>query len=186
MDFFAVCQVFLIMLCKELKARLPLNNQLFKLMNCLDPAKAITGSTATLLPILSQFPHHFHPDDIELIDNEWRLLIVSENVNNIYQENPTMTVEEFWSKVGKIKEGESFKFKHLSKFAFLLLSLPISNSDCERIFSNVSLIKTKHRNRLSTATVSNLIITKEGLEGNCTQFVPDSEMLKAFNSDMYT
>lgn len=68
----------------------------------------------------------------------------------------------------------------------MLQSLPVSNSGCDRIFSNVCLIKTKNPNRLITSIVSNIIIVKKDLESNCIQFLPDSEKLIAFNSDMFT
>ena len=50
-----------------------------------------------------------------------------------------------------------------------LLYLPQANVDVERVFSSVSSIKTKSRNRLQTSTVRALIKVKDGVKmsGGC-------------------
>lgn len=93
----------MIVLCKKLKGTF--QQPVVQTNECLlDPARAITGSTPTLLSVLSKFSYHFMSEDIELIDNELRSLILYENATNIYQENTTTTEEQFWSKIGKIKK----------------------------------------------------------------------------------
>ena len=57
-----------------------------------------------------------------------------------------------------------------------LLSLSHSNVDVERLFSHVSLIKTKHRNKLKTSTVDALWKTQDALPStSCVNYMPDSE-----------
>ena len=61
--------------------------------------------------------------------------------------------------------------------------LPISSADCERIFSQVNIIKTKSRNRFKVKNVEKVIQVKQSLgDGGCKSFVPTAEMLKKFNS----
>ena len=72
-----------------------------------------------------------------------------------------------------------------------MLCLPISNADCERVFSqlNLNLIKTKQRNRFSTEGVASLIFVKDGIKhmsGSCKNFEPTKEMLDRCNKKMYT
>jgi 5S rRNA maturation endonuclease (ribonuclease M5) len=60
----------------------------------------------------------------------------------------------------------------------ILCSLPHSNAQCERVFSQINLIKTRTRNRLITSTVNGLLLTKQMVKylENCTKFDVTREM----------
>ena len=94
----------------------------------------------------------------------------------------TMKTDTFWCKIYK---NEKIKCKNLANFVLGVLSLPHSNADCERIFSEVNIMKTKKRNKLITETINGALMTRQYLrnEGNCTKFkqVPD-EMIKMMKS----
>ena len=63
--------------------------------------------------------------------------------------------------------------------------LPVSNCDAERVFSQVSLIKTDTRNRFLTENVSKIIQVKESIK-NCLGFEPTASMLsEAHKNDKY-
>ena len=66
-----------------------------------------------------------------------------------------------------------------------LLSLPHSNAEVERLFSRVSLIKTKHRNKLKTSTVDAILMAQDSLPAHCVEYKPHSDMCKAITSQMY-
>lgn len=76
-------------------------------------------------------------------------------------------------------------FSELTKFALDILSLPHSNSDCERVFSAVNCMKTKIRNRLNTETINGALHTKQhlNLNGNCITFKPTKDMLNCMTKD---
>ena len=88
-------------------------------------------------------------------------------------------IDRFWG------DDDEVKFSTVSLFVKSLLALPHSNADVERIFSQVSLIKTKHRNRIKTSTLDALLMTRSGLRSDCVHFVPDSEMCKCVSAKMY-
>ena len=94
----------------------------------------------------------------------------------------TMKTDTFWCKIYK---NEKIKCKNLANFVLGVLSLPHSNADCERIFSEVNIMKTKKRNQLITETINGTLMTRQYLrnEGNCTKFkqVAD-EMIKMMKS----
>lgn len=80
-------------------------------------------------------------------------------------------------------------FKALPKFALTVLSMPVSNSDCEREFSKINNIKTKKRNKLITPTVNGILhanqaVRKQG--GCCVNFSPLPKMLNRMSKSMYT
>ena len=69
-----------------------------------------------------------------------------------------------------------------------MLTIPVSNEDCEQVFSQVNLIKTEHRNRFSTEGVASLIFVKDGVKNmtdSCATFKPSDEMLVNFNKEIY-
>lgn len=68
-----------------------------------------------------------------------------------------MPVDKFWI---KIFQSDS-NFLELSDFALSVLSLPHSNSECERVFSKVNLFKTKIRSKLKTDTVNGALLSSE-------------------------
>ena len=55
-----------------------------------------------------------------------------------------------------------------------LLCLPHANVDVERIFSDVSNVKTKKRNRLTLKTLRAVLQVKQGVRksGGCIKFSP--------------
>ena len=59
-----------------------------------------------------------------------------------------------------------------------LLTLPHSSAAVERVFSRVSLIKTRKRNRLGTDTMNGLLLTKQhGGNISCFDWEPAVSML---------
>jgi hypothetical protein len=69
-----------------------------------------------------------------------------------------------------------------------MFTIPISNADSERVFSQVNLIKTVHRNRFSIEGVASLIFVKEGVKDaadSCAHFQPTKEMIQKCNKEMY-
>ena len=66
--------------------------------------------------------------------------------------------------------------------------MPLSNADVERVFSQMSLVKSKLRNKIGQETLSNILHIKYGLRQNgicCKDFVPTKEMFQRFNHCMY-
>lgn len=72
------------------------------------------------------------------------------------------------------------QFQRLASIAKLVLVLPHSNADAERVFSVVGLNKTKSRNRLALdGTLSSIMTIKmAGLEP-CFKWEPSSTLIKA-------
>ncbi|KAK1876551.1 E3 SUMO-protein ligase KIAA1586 [Dissostichus eleginoides] len=73
------------------------------------------------------------------------------------------------------------QFGRLTKIAQLVLVLPHSNADAERVFSMVGLNKTKTRNSLPLDGTLSFIMTVKmvGLEPNCFRWEPPTPVQKA-------
>jgi hypothetical protein len=79
-------------------------------------------------------------------------------------------------------------FANISQLAFTMLLLPVSNAVVEQAFSQVTIIKTKARNRLNVRMLASLMIIRTHLlwRGKCCRnFEPTEDMIKHFNSTMY-
>lgn len=60
-----------------------------------------------------------------------------------------------WHKIGTVKDITSYnyKFNNICTLATLILLLPHSNAAAQRIFSIVTDVKTKNRNKLADNTL---------------------------------
>lgn len=83
-----------------------------------------------------------------------------------------MDVEKFQSKISKLKNfNDNYIFPNLSKVAKFVLALPHANS--ERIFSIITDVLTKKRNKLSHENLTSISIIRSKLQDenqNCCTF----------------
>lgn len=80
-------------------------------------------------------------------------------------------------------------FEHIYILSEIILSLPHSNAEVERIFSICSDIKTKKRNKLNTKTLSSLIKIKlelKRLNSSAQSFPVTSEMRRLYKNALYS
>lgn len=76
-------------------------------------------------------------------------------------------------------------FPNLSKSVFALLCLPVSNIAVERVFSQVSVTKTDHRNRMTRETLQMILHVRWGLKesyGCCENIEPDDRFMTKINT----
>lgn len=79
------------------------------------------------------------------------------NINLIKWTNIDNTTK-FWTEVLAYKDAAGNNpFLEIGNFAIQLLSLPWSNADVERLFSQMNLVKTKLRNRIQSDTVNAIL-----------------------------
>nr|XP_041632602.1 uncharacterized protein LOC121502837 [Drosophila kikkawai] len=69
----------------------------------------------------------------------------------------------FWSEVKRYRDSAGNPYEDVVNFALSLLSLPWSNAEVERDFSQVNLVKTKIRNRLEVDTLNAILAIRFGL-----------------------
>jgi len=76
-------------------------------------------------------------------------------------------------------------FVNLKSLIEIVLSFPHSNAETEQIFSIITDIKNKKRNRLSNDMVSAICVVRSSFETeniNCTNFEIDSKHLELYKS----
>lgn len=178
--FLTSCLSFYITLVSEIKKRFTFEDNLFDLIDVLDPHVAQNFEVKSLVPIIKRFSFLQQYVTPQTLDNEWRNHALLDHKN--LGLNPNLPADEYWSLVFKLKNaGDIPTFKNLKTVFSLLLILPFSNASVERLFSNLKNIKTDLRNRMGTDTAVAVMTTKDGLKsrGGVLNFKPPDEMLKS-------
>ena len=95
-------------------------------------------------------------------------------------------IDEFWTDLSLKKDPVTrlTQFPLLAKVARLVLTLPHSNADAERVFSAIGLNKTKTRNRLQLldGTLAAMMTVKMATQEPCYDYEPPEEIMKAAKS----
>lgn len=180
-QFFKTCLNFYVELAGQIKARFDFSDPLFKLIQFVQPNIAQDDGflIKSLAPLLHRFPILKNFVNPQKIDSEWKAHNLLDHTN--LELDPSKPVNEYWEKVFKLKSNLGVElFPNLKILVRFILTLPFSNAKVERLFSEVKLTKTAHRNKLKTDTLVALLATKEGLksEGGCVQFEPTNQMMK--------
>ncbi|KAL4719233.1 hypothetical protein ACJJTC_004453 [Scirpophaga incertulas] len=119
--------------------------------------------------------------NIQEADNEWRqqaLVEVNYFEVNSDEEITKLSAEVYWKKVLNLKDHHgNYKYQNLEVVISLLLALPSSNTEVERLFSVLKNVKSDKRNKLSNETLNGLLHTKLGMTGSILE--PDSAMMNA-------
>ena len=82
----------------------------------------------------------------------------------------TCGLENIWAAMGELKsitDSALLRFGTLSHLAKILLVLPHSNADPERLFSMVRKIDTEQRRRLDSSTVCDLLCSEINNDSAC-------------------
>ena len=89
---------------------------------------------------------------------------------SVFVPSNTAAVDHFWAAMGELKAVTDLtilRFGTLVKLAKILLVLPHSNADPERLFSMVRKIETEQRKRLDPSTVSDSLSSKINNDHAC-------------------
>ncbi|KAK3887008.1 hypothetical protein Pcinc_002629 [Petrolisthes cinctipes] len=107
------------------------------------------------------------------VDNQWRKLPYDDNLTD------DMEFDVFWQAVMQDTRYSAFNFCIKA-----ILTIPVTNADSERIFSEVHRLKSAVRNRLTSSSLLKYVAAREGIRRdseNCEKFEPDKIMLQKFN-----
>ena len=96
---------------------------------------------------------------------------------------------EFWVGVHDFENATGVRsFADLATVVLYAYAIPLSNAFVERIFSYVTNVKTKNRNRLNTVTLDAILRIRSHLHQQsicCKDFTVTPKMLSLFNNSMY-
>lgn len=178
------CRLFYITTLKEILRRFSNNLNLFSEMKFLDPEMVASTVGRNIIPNLDGLASQFNIDKKQL-ELEWREIHIS--LKNMNEKKKSL--EKTWAKIAETKDfmGQPC-FPNLCALASIILSLPHSNAEAERIFSIVTDIKTKKRNRLSNLCLKAICIIRTSLISqnlDCVTFTPDVDHFKLFATNEF-
>ena len=115
--------------------------------------------------------------EMDALSIEWKLLVLQDIPKDRNGEHIPINV--YWKTIFEIKDLGETKFPMIQKVVRFALSISVANGDVERLFSQVSHVISKDRNKLTIETVKGLLITKSYLQtnGTCLNFSLDDSMM---------
>ncbi|KAK3892454.1 hypothetical protein Pcinc_003687 [Petrolisthes cinctipes] len=117
----------------------------------------------------------YDPEQIDRIDNQWRNLTIVQWVE-------TTSTAKFWIEVNGYKDASGVNpYPELCELAISVLSLPHSNAEVERLFSQMNIVKSKLRSRLNLRSVNAILAVRSGLKRvgkSCNSYELPKEVIK--------
>ena len=99
----------------------------------------------------------------------------------------TLEVDSFWKEVAMANNfSDEKQFEQLERLVDIVLSLPHSNAEAERIFSIVTDVKTKKRNKISTKCLNAICQVRSAFQRNqndCRTFEVNEKHIELHSSD---
>jgi hypothetical protein len=166
---------------RQVTRRLPSVRDTFESLSKLSPVIILNQISR---PLFSELPfiHHAGNNIIKIKEQYRQLPFVDWKEEAPFKKDGLpVDTEQFW--IGVLQHKA---FEELATFALTCLVNPVSNAVVERIFSLVSSIKTKARNRMQLHLLDAIVrVRAEILLSSkcCKDFIASPEMLKNFTSD---
>lgn len=189
-DFKNTCLKFYVKAAQEIAVRLPINNQLFQEFQFLDPNICLNPKNYNKSNQLDNSKEIFgsYIDKYKVVEElrEIPYFFNNEQIENFKK----MSITEMWHEISTVKDftSDNYKFNNICILAKMILTLPHSNASAERIFSIVTDVKTKKRNRIGDNTLNSVAIIRSSFQDKnltANKFIVTDEHLKLHNYNMY-
>ncbi|KAK4313269.1 hypothetical protein Pmani_015385 [Petrolisthes manimaculis] len=175
------CIEFVIELVTQLRQRLPENFKVLQSISSMSGSECLKPVKNDILDLAKLFVNN--AEILTRIDFQWRKL-------HTIQWIQTSDTIGLWAEIVSYRDetGEN-PFKELSDLAITILSLPHSNADVERVFSQMGIVKSKLRNRLAITSLNAVLTIKYGLRRHgksCHDYkLPESVLRKIGSLEAY-
>jgi len=159
------CLSFYVTAAEEIRKRLPINNIFLSKLNVFRPFVSLFNNDRETsfndVSYIVKTIGGFNEDDLK---KEW-LALPLDFTTEEKQSLSKKTFDEMWKKILKCQDSNNIdKYPNLKSVLNAVRSLPNSNADSERMFSFLSDLKTKKRNKLSSDTVNAICVLKSALK----------------------
>ena len=154
--FFAGVKEFYHEAVRKMLDKFPFHNETIRDLAILDPRNRLSVTAASVSRLVRRFMQGTTVDDHDQLQKELRdFKSMPENqLPDVDIANPC-GLDNFWADMSDIKQPgnlEEKRFQQLSDLCKVLLVLPHSTADPERLFSMIKKIETDQRNSLSPST----------------------------------
>ncbi|XP_015121235.1 uncharacterized protein LOC107044020 [Diachasma alloeum] len=179
---------YILKIVAQLVKRLPHNLGVIEKINCFTPAVCLAQTNSISARDL---PWELADETIDRdgVESQLRKLQTKRLADISLDFSDAVSPEEFWIGVRRLKNKNGERtFNDVANFALRALTLPTSNADIERIFSVMTIVKNKLKNRMLLPMLVAIIRIKVHLRvyGHCCHdYEPTRHMLDLFNSKLY-
>ena len=130
---------------------------------------------------------HLIQEKVSEIDNQYRnILYINWQDSPVFPDGIPSDAVGFWSGVLQYKNlTGNTTYYHLATYALACLTTPTSNAVVERIFSYVTAVKTKARNKMNSTMLEAVLRIRAHhyfKDKCCKDFVATKRMLELFNA----
>lgn len=175
------CKAMLEEAIQQMEKRMPPAEDIFSRLSLLSPntvLNQVEKGELTNLP----FQHLIN----ENVEGQYRKIgFVNWRNEPVLKNGIPSDAESFW--FGVLQNSSSFN--DLALYALTCLTTPVSNAYVERLFSLVTAVKTKPRNRMQVSLLDAIIRVRatQILSGKCCQhFSASHDMIELHNTSMYS
>ena len=178
--FYDNIREFLAKLVHSATKRLPMEDSVLTDLVWLDPAEIVSSTVGMVRRLAMGHFKNFVPEEkLDQLEEEFCLYQTTKDLPDDIALRQ-LDVDVYWGRIGKLESSTSKPYGLLSHFAKCLLCIPHGNSDSERMFSHINLIRTDHRNQLQTSTVAACMDVKMNSKVNdCRLYEPSNEVVIA-------
>lgn len=172
---------FLQILLKQLQQRLPKNIHILEKVSMISIKNALRIIKEPLTPLLELLKLDVR--SIDKINFQWQ------NLTLIKWTEKSNTIK-FWKEVAEYTDASGLKpYNEVTLIALRILSLPWSNGEVERLFSQMNVVKTKLRNRMGPKLLDSILSIRAGLKREgvcCSQYILPPEVLNLISKSYLT
>lgn len=185
-EFYTYVRKYYISACDYMVKKFPFNSNVLKNAEVAQLSNQ-SGSFSNLKFFIDKYPLFLHLKEgedhnkvLDQLQTEFSEFQAYKIPSHILEEK---RIDVQWIKIGAIEnEISEKKFLRLSKVMLSILTLPHSNAECERIFSQVRKIKTDFRGSISNNSLEKLLISKLRMSKNCYETEFERDFLKKAKS----
>ena len=152
------------------RLKFPFSDSTIQELAFLDPHNRDKSSRTGILELATRFTSFTtdEMDDLTMESSDYRTASDDQLPN--FDSQSYAAIDHFWvamAEVHTVTDLDTLRFGMLSKLAKVLLVLPHSNADPERLFSMVRKIETELRRNLDPSTVCDLFSIKVNSDQPC-------------------
>ena len=158
------CLQFYITAAEQIKKRLPVHDAFLHALQVFHSDVALfNNNREASFDYISLIAKTLNGFDENGLKEEWLTLhsdVSTEEKHNLAK----LDFDNMWKEILKRKSNNNIKYPHLRSLLNAIRSLPHSNADPERMFSLLSDLKTKKRNKFSSISINASCVLKSGLK----------------------
>ena len=159
--FFAAVREFYKEVVHKVVSKFPFRHSTIRDLSLLDPKNRQSVTSSSAIRLSKRFASVTSHEELDGLDAELRdYKSMPENQLPSVDASSATALDNFWQEKGDLTQPgdiQQKRFPHLSHLCKILLVLPHTTADPERLFSMVQKIETDHRGSLLPSTLASLL-----------------------------